>query len=297
MPVIEIKMPQLFSSNDEGKIARWLVREGQQIEAGDIIAEVETDEAAVEIEAIEGGKITRLIVAAGSPPVKVNTPIAMLDQDGVGVRYDSPPPATNRLATSGGSPAATPPPAASPAASTALAPGAPAPEGVGLAARSRTRLMASNPGPAVSEYKGATAMRPPVAKTQFLRSDAAAESAETDPVAGWVVVVKGPGRGGFRPVYVGMNSVGRDPSQRISLSFGDESISREEHAFITYDEEQRRFYLQHGGKANLVRLGKQPVLVPTELKPNDLIRVGRTTLRFVGCCGPDFSWTDEVKEA
>ena len=78
--------------------------------------------------------------------------------------------------------------------------------------------------------------------------------------------MKGPGRGAFRPVYVGMNSVGRDPSQRVSLSFGDESISREEHAFITYDEEQRCFYLQHGGKSNLVRLGADPVLTPTELK-------------------------------
>ena len=109
-------------------------------------------------------------------------------------------------------------------------------------------------------------------------------------------MVKGPGRGGFRPIYVGMNSIGRDVGQRISLSFGDDSISREEHAFITYDEEQRCFYLQHGGKSNLVRLGSRPVLSPTELKPYDLIRIGRTTLLFVACCGPDFSWTDEVQE-
>ena len=56
------------------------------------------------------------------------------------------------------------------------------------------------------------------------------------------------------------------------------------------------FYLQHGGKSNLVRLGSRPVLSPTELKPYDLIRIGRTTLLFVACCGPDFSWTDEVQE-
>ena len=130
-------------------------------------------------------------------------------------------------------------------------------------------------------------------KTQYVHG----ASVDSDPVAGWVVVVKGPGRGNFRPVFVGMNSVGRDASQRVSLSFGDDSISREEHAFITYDEEQRCFYLQHGGKSNLVRLGAQPVLSPTELKPNDLIRIGRTTLLFVPCCGPDFSWTDEVQEA
>ena len=130
-------------------------------------------------------------------------------------------------------------------------------------------------------------------KTQYIRS----QGIDSDPVAGWVVVVKGPGRGNFSPVFVGMNSLGRDASQRVCLSFGDDAISREEHAFITYDEEQRCFYLQHGGKSNLVRLGSQPVLSPVELKPNDLIRIGRTTLLFVPCCGPDFSWTDEVQEA
>lgn len=132
------------------------------------------------------------------------------------------------------------------------------------------------------------------AKTQFLRTGGDYQS---DPVAGWVIVVKGPGRGGFRPVYVGMNSVGRDSSQRVCLDFGDESISREQHAFITYDEEQRRFYLQHGGKSNLVRLGDQPVMMPSELQANDIIRIGKTVLRFFPCCGPDFSWSDEVPDA
>jgi hypothetical protein len=116
-------------------------------------------------------------------------------------------------------------------------------------------------------------------------------------VAGWLVIVKGPGRGGFRPIYVGMNSIGRDPSQRISLSFGDDMISREEHAFVAYDEEDRRFYLQHGGKANLVRLGGRPVLAPTELAAYDLIRIGKTTLRFIPLCGENFSWSDEVGDS
>ncbi|MBX9861955.1 MAG: FHA domain-containing protein [Hyphomicrobium sp.] len=130
------------------------------------------------------------------------------------------------------------------------------------------------------------------ARTQYIREG----TVDTEPVAGWIVVVKGPGRGGFRPVYVGMNSVGRAPSQRVCLDFGDDSISREEHAFITYDEETRTFYLQHGGKSNLVRLAGKPVLAPTELKPNDLFRIGNTTFRFVACCGPDFCWTSEVDD-
>jgi hypothetical protein len=131
------------------------------------------------------------------------------------------------------------------------------------------------------------------AKTEFLRN----ETFDAELVAGWVVVVDGPGRGGYRAVYVGMNAVGRDPDQRVCLNFGDETISREQHAFITYDEEQRLFFLQHGGKSNLVRLGGQPVLSPVQLGANALIRIGRTTLRFIPCCGPDFSWGDEVAGA
>ncbi|HYD15378.1 MAG TPA: FHA domain-containing protein [Hyphomicrobium sp.] len=152
-----------------------------------------------------------------------------------------------------------------------------------------TRLVGLQGQPAPAAQPGLK----PQAKTQFVREGAV----DIEPVAGWIVVVKGPGRGGFRPVYVGMNSLGRAPSQRICLDFGDEGISREEHAFITYDDEQRVFYLQHGGKSNLVRLGNMPVLQPTELRANDLFRIGNTTLRFVPCCGPDFNWSDEVNDA
>jgi hypothetical protein len=169
---------------------------------------------------------------------------------------------------------------------------APAPAGTVIG---RTRLMSGHDNsPAGGGVQGGMpAMKMSQPKTQYVHGG----SVDNDPVAGWVVVVKGPGRGSFSPVFVGMNSLGRDASQRVSLNFGDDSISREEHAFITYDEEDRRFYLQHGGKSNLVRLGSQPVLSPTELQANDLIRIGRTTLLFVPCCGPDFSWSDEVQEA
>lgn len=148
---------------------------------------------------------------------------------------------------------------------------------------------AGGPGHATLKMGG----DPVAAKTEYIRAD----DMQADAVAGWVVVVKGPGRGEFKPVFVGMNSVGRDDSQRVCLNFGDDAISREEHAFITYDDEQRVFYLQHGGKSNLVRLGDQPIMMPTELNGSALIRIGKTTLRFVPCCGPDFSWSDEVADA
>ena len=150
------------------------------------------------------------------------------------------------------------------------------------------RALSSSEGSAMSSL--ATSEQSGEPKTQYIHSG----DIDADPVAGWLVVVNGPGRGGFRPIFVGVNSVGRDASQRISLNFGDEMISREEHAFIAYDDEARRFYLQHGGKANLVRLRKSPVLSPTELEPYDLVRIGKTTLLFIPFCGSEFAWNDEV---
>ena len=110
--------------------------------------------------------------------------------------------------------------------------------------------------------------------------------------AGWLVIVDGPGRGCTREIYYGMNSIGRGPNERIALDFGDTAISREAHAYIIFDEKQPDFYIQHGGKSNLVRLNDAPVLAPQELKRGDLIEIGGTKLMFVPLCGDDFKWDD-----
>jgi pyruvate dehydrogenase E1 component beta subunit len=78
----EILMPALSPTMEEGKLAKWLVKEGQAIKPGDIIAEIETDKATMEVEAVDEGKVSKLLVAEGTEGVKVNTPIAMLDGDG-----------------------------------------------------------------------------------------------------------------------------------------------------------------------------------------------------------------------
>src|SRR5262245_25335908 len=78
----EILMPALSPTMEEGKLAKWLVKEGQAIKPGDIIAEIETDKATMEVEAIDEGKVSKLLVAEGTEGVKVNTPIAMLDGEG-----------------------------------------------------------------------------------------------------------------------------------------------------------------------------------------------------------------------
>ncbi|WP_295047745.1 biotin/lipoyl-containing protein, partial [uncultured Paracoccus sp.] len=78
----EILMPALSPTMEEGTLAKWLVKEGDEVKSGDIIAEIETDKATMEFEAVDEGKIGKLLIAEGSAGVKVNTPIAVLLEDG-----------------------------------------------------------------------------------------------------------------------------------------------------------------------------------------------------------------------
>jgi pyruvate dehydrogenase E1 component beta subunit len=75
---IEILMPALSPTMEEGKLAKWLVKEGDTVKSGDILAEIETDKATMEFEAVDEGKIGKLLVAEGTEGVKVNAPIATL---------------------------------------------------------------------------------------------------------------------------------------------------------------------------------------------------------------------------
>ena len=75
---IEILMPALSPTMEEGTLSKWLVDEGDSISSGDLIAEIETDKATMEVEAVDDGKIGQLLVAEGTEGVKVNTPIALL---------------------------------------------------------------------------------------------------------------------------------------------------------------------------------------------------------------------------
>ncbi len=81
MPV-EILMPALSPTMEEGTLAKWLVKEGDTVASGDVIAEIETDKATMEFEAADEGTMGTLLVAEGTSGVKVNTPIAMLLEDG-----------------------------------------------------------------------------------------------------------------------------------------------------------------------------------------------------------------------
>jgi pyruvate dehydrogenase E1 component beta subunit len=113
---IQILMPALSPTMEEGTLAKWLVREGQTVKSGDILAEIETDKATMEFEATDEGIIGKLLVAAGTDGVKVNTPIALLLAEGESA--SSAPEAAKaadagaKAAPAGGSAASAPPPTA-----------------------------------------------------------------------------------------------------------------------------------------------------------------------------------------
>ena len=79
---VEILMPALSPTMEEGTLAKWLVKEGQAVKSGMIIAEIETDKATMEFEAVDEGVMGKILIAEGTAGVKVNTPIAVLVEDG-----------------------------------------------------------------------------------------------------------------------------------------------------------------------------------------------------------------------
>ncbi|WP_309602487.1 pyruvate dehydrogenase complex dihydrolipoamide acetyltransferase [Sphingomonas sp.] len=79
---IELKMPALSPTMEEGTLAKWLVKEGDSVKSGDLLAEIETDKATMEFEAVDEGVISKILVAEGSDGVKVGTPIALMGGEG-----------------------------------------------------------------------------------------------------------------------------------------------------------------------------------------------------------------------
>jgi pyruvate dehydrogenase E1 component beta subunit len=109
---VEILMPALSPTMTEGKLSKWLVKEGDTIKAGDVIAEIETDKATMEVEAVDEGKIAKILVAEGTDNVAVNTAIAIVAAEG-------------EDASATPAPKAAPAPAAAPVVETPKVPAAP----------------------------------------------------------------------------------------------------------------------------------------------------------------------------
>ena len=129
---IELKMPALSPTMEEGTLAKWLVKEGDAVKSGDVIAEIETDKATMEFEAIDEGTVAKILVAEGTDEVKVGTVIALIAEEGedsskaASAPAPAPepaPPAKDGGETGAGQPA-TPAPAPAPASATSPAPAA-----------------------------------------------------------------------------------------------------------------------------------------------------------------------------
>ena len=119
----EILMPALSPTMEEGTLAKWLVKEGDTVASGDILAEIETDKATMEFEAVDEGVIGKILISEGSEGVKVNTAIAVLLEEGEDASAaDTASPAAAPAAE------ATAAPEASSVPATAAAPAAPAPD-------------------------------------------------------------------------------------------------------------------------------------------------------------------------
>ena len=155
-----------------------------------------------------------------------------------------------------------------------------------------TRSIESKPYPAAEEDPHTRIYRPKQsAPTSSVEAGPSAGNQFTgEPVVGWLVVISGPGRGQSLKLGYGVNTIGRGPESRVSLDFGDEEISRNNHALLTYDTKGRKFYIQHGGASNLTYLGDEPVLQPHEIKGREIIGIGNTQLTFIPFCGLDFEW-------
>jgi pyruvate dehydrogenase E1 component beta subunit len=113
---VDILMPALSPTMEEGTLSKWLKREGDQIKSGDIIAEIETDKATMEVEAVDEGVLARILIPAGTEGVKVNAVIAVLTGEGesVPLRQSAAPPAASPVNGGGQSDASAATPLSSP---------------------------------------------------------------------------------------------------------------------------------------------------------------------------------------
>ncbi|MDJ0627287.1 MAG: pyruvate dehydrogenase complex dihydrolipoamide acetyltransferase [Rhodobacter sp.] len=148
----EILMPALSPTMEEGTLAKWLVKEGDEVSSGDLLAEIETDKATMEFEAVDEGVIGKLLVAEGSEGIKVNTAIAVLLGDGESAADIG---SAAAAAPEAAKPAAEAAPAAAPGSAPAPAPAAPlAADGARIFVSPLARRIAKDKGLDLSQIKG-----------------------------------------------------------------------------------------------------------------------------------------------
>ncbi len=172
---IQILMPALSPTMEEGTLAKWLVKEGDTVESGDLLAEIETDKATMEFEAVDEGVIGKILIAEGSEGVKVNTAICILLEDGEDASAADAAPAPKSEA-----PKAEAAPAETPAATPA--PAAPQKDGNRIFASPLARRIAEQKGLDLSALIG-SGPRGRIVKADVENADPAAKPAAAAPAA------------------------------------------------------------------------------------------------------------------
>ncbi|NHQ73240.1 FHA domain-containing protein [Roseovarius gahaiensis] len=150
------------------------------------------------------------------------------------------------------------------------------------------------------ENEAETQFVPSTDKTEIYHGGVAGKYSEkaefddmVDPIVGWFVVVQGPGIGQSVNLGSGMNTIGRDPDERVALPFGDTLISSKDHVRVIYDDESREFLIAPGSGSNVTKIGTKIVATPQPLENYSLIRLSKQThVRFVAFCNEDFDWSD-----
>lgn len=110
-----------------------------------------------------------------------------------------------------------------------------------------------------------------------------------DPVVGWLVCVEGKEKGRDYKIHSDNNYVGRSERMDICIR-GDETISRENQAVITYDTNEKKYYFSPGDGRSIVRVNDKAIFQTVDLKAYDRLVIGKTGLLFIPLCGDNFEW-------
>ena len=131
----------------------------------------------------------------------------------------------------------------------------------------------------------------PMPAPGFAPGAPAPDSTPEDPVAGWLVCIGGPHLCEALPIHVGLNSIGRNSSNRMVIG-RDPGVSREKHAFITFEPRAREFFLRPGDSSGLTYLNGKYIYETKALTSGDIIELGKSRFYFFPLCGEKFSWED-----
>lgn len=135
-------------------------------------------------------------------------------------------------------------------------------------------------------YGAAAAGPAPGATKRLIR-----EQLGMDPVVGWLVCLDGPDRGRDFRLHAEKNFIGRAPTMDVCIA-GDDTISREKHATITFEPKKQTFWLVPGDASGLVYLNSEVIYTPAQLKERDTVELGKTKLVLVPFVNENFSWQE-----